>query len=132
MAVERFEDLKIWQEARALSKVIFQLSKRTPFKNDFKLKNQIKGSSGSTMDNIAEGFERNGRKEFLQFLSIAKGSCGETRSQSYRAFDYEYITRDELNDLINECTKLSKKISSLMNYLNKSNYDGSKYKRKKP
>jgi len=109
MAVERFEDLEIWQEARALSKVIFQLSKRTPFKNDFKLKNQIKGSSGSTMDNIAEGFERNGRKEFLQFLSIAKGSCGETRSQSYRAFDYEYITRDELNDLVNECTKLSKK-----------------------
>jgi four helix bundle protein len=130
MAVERFEDLEIWQEARALSKVIFQLSKRTPFKNDFKLKNQIKGSSGSTMDNIAEGFERNGRKEFLQFLSIAKGSCGETRSQSYRAFDYEYITRDILNDLVNECTKLSKKISSLMNYLNKSNYDGSKYKRK--
>lgn len=130
MAVERFEDLEIWQEARALSKVIFQLSKRTPFKNDFKLKNQIKGSSGSTMDNIAEGFERNGRKEFLQFLSIANGSCGETRSQSYRAFDYEYITRDILNDLVNECTKLSKKISSLMNYLNKSNYDGSKYKRK--
>lgn len=73
MTVERFEDLEIWQEARTLSKVIFQLTNRKPFESDFKLKGQIKGSSGSRMDIIAEDFERNGRKKFLQFLSIAKG-----------------------------------------------------------
>lgn len=128
MTVERFEDLEIWQEARTLSKVIFQLTNRKLFESDFKLKGQIKGSSGLTMDNIAEGFERGGNREFIQFLSIAKGSCGEIRSQAYRALDYEYITKEELNDLVKECTKLSKKISSLMNYLNKSNFDGTKFK----
>lgn len=126
--MKKFEDLEIWQEARGLSKIIFQLTQGKPFKSDFKLKNQIKGSSGSTMDNIAEGFERNGRKEFLQFLSIAKGSCGETRSQSYRAYDYDYITRKELDDLLERCNQLSKRISSLMTYLANSKYDGTKYK----
>lgn len=127
--VERFEDLEIWQEARLISKVVSQLTERATFRNDFKLKNQIKGSSGSTMDNIAEGFERNGKGEFIQFLSIAKGSCGEVRSQSYRAYDYGYIKKEELDDLVNRCTILSRKISSLMSYLKKSNFDGSKYKK---
>lgn len=116
---ERFEDLEIWQEARLISKVVSQLTERATFRNDFKLKNQIKGSSGSTMDNIAEGFERNGKGEFIQFLSIAKGSCGETRSQSYRAYDYGYIEKKELDDLVNRCTILSRKILSLMSYLKK-------------
>ena len=128
MRVNNFEGLEIWQEARIISKVVFQLTNKKPFKNDFKLKNQIKGSSGSTMDNIAEGFERNGKGELIQFLSIAKGSCGETRSQSYRAFDYKYITQEELDDLVKRCTILSRKISSLMTYLKKSKLDGSKYK----
>lgn len=128
MTIEKFEDLEIWQKARTLSKIIFQLTENRSFKSDFKLKDLIRGSSGSTMDNIAEGFERNGKKEFLQFLSIAKGSCGETRSQSYWAFDYKYITQEELDDLVKRCTLLSRKISSLMTYLKKSKYDGSKYK----
>ena len=129
MTVDKFEDLEIWKEARSLSKDIFQLTNRKPFRNDFKLKNQIKGSSGSTMDNIAEGFERDGNKEFIQFLSIAKGSCGETRSQSYRAYNYDYITQDELSDLRERCNQLNKKISSLMHYLKKSEYQGSKFKK---
>lgn len=108
MTIERFEDLEIWQEARVLSKVIFQLTQKTPFRNDFKLKNQIKGSSGSTMDNIAEGFERGGNREFIQFLSIARGSCGETRSQLYRSYDYKYISDEEFNELHKRCVKLSK------------------------
>ena len=72
--IKRFEDLEIWQESRRLSKEIILLSKTTDLKTDFKLKGQIKSSSGSVMDNIAEGFERNGNGEFKQFLSVAKGS----------------------------------------------------------
>jgi four helix bundle protein len=110
MTIEKFEDLEIWQEARKLSKAIFEKAERKPFRNDFKLKNQTEGSSGSSMDNIAEGFERGGNREFIQFLSIARGSCGETRSQLYRAYDYKYITKDELRELCKRCIKLSKQL----------------------
>lgn len=127
MKIERFEDLEIWQEARELSKKIKELTSEHEFAKNFKLRDQIRDSSGSVMDCIAEGFERGGNKEFTQFLSIAKGSCGETRSQSYRAFDYEYITQEDLDDLLDRCIRLSKKISSFMNYLKKSDFKGSKY-----
>ncbi len=90
--IEKFEDLEIWKEARLLSAEIILLSKNTELKTDYKLKNQIKGSSGSVMDNIAEGFERDGNIEFRQFLSVAKGSAGESRSQLYRVFDFKYIS----------------------------------------
>ena len=82
--VKRFEDLEIWQEARKLSKDIIRIANETDLKNHFRLRDQIKASSGSVMDNIAEGFERDGNLEFRQFLSIAKGSAGESRSQLYR------------------------------------------------
>jgi four helix bundle protein len=127
MKVERFEDLEIWKEARVLCKDIFGITIKEPFCKDFKLRDQIRTSSGSIMDNIAEGFEREGNKEFIQFLSVAKGSCGECRSQSYRAFDYQYIGQDVLDDLITRTVQLSKKISSLMSYLKKSDLKGSKF-----
>ena len=73
--------MKIWNAARDLAKEIIIISKTTDLKLDFKLRDQIKGASGSVMDNIAEGFERDGNLEFRQFLSIAKGSAGEVRSQ---------------------------------------------------
>ena len=116
------------KEARILCKFIFELTEKEPFCRDYKLKDQIHSSSGSVMDNIAEGFERGGNKEFIQFLFIAKGSCGECRSQSYRAFDYQYIKQDTLDDLINRTTTLSKKISSLITYLKNSDLKGSKFK----
>ncbi len=97
--VKKFEDLEIWQEARKLSKDIIRIAKETDLKNHFRLRDQIKASSGSVMDNIAEGFERDGNLEFRQFLSIAKGSAGESRSQLYRFFDNNYITIDELQKL---------------------------------
>ncbi len=85
--IKRFEDLEIWQDARELCKFINRLIERDKFKYNFSLKDQISRSSGSIMDNIAEGFERGGNKEFVNFLTYSKGSTGEVRSQSYRAFD---------------------------------------------
>ncbi|WP_291788063.1 four helix bundle protein, partial [Cecembia sp.] len=96
MKIYRFEDLDIWQEARELCKAVRVLTKRKEFSKDFKLCSQINSSSGSIMDNVAEGFERDGNKEFIQFLSIAKGSNGETKSQAYRSFDAGFINEEEL------------------------------------
>jgi four helix bundle protein len=130
MTIEKFEDLEIWKESRYLCKSIFILTKKDPFDKDFKLRDQIRTSSGSIMDNIAEGFERGGNKEFVQFLSVSKGSCGECRSQSYRAFDYDYINENTLIDLVNRTNQLSKRIGKMMNYLKESDIKGPKFKKK--
>jgi four helix bundle protein len=127
MIIKRFEDLEIWQNARELCKVVFRLTSTEPFCNDYKFRDQIRASSGSAMDNIAEGFDRGGNKEFYQFLSVSKGSCGECRSQSYRAFDYSYITEIQLNDLLERTEKLSRKTINLMHHLKTSSKKGSKY-----
>lgn len=96
--IKKFEDLEVWQEARKLAVEIQTISIETELKNDFRLKSQIKSSSGSVMNNIAEGFERDGNMEFRQFLSIAKGSAGETRSQLYRLYDCGYINQKQLDN----------------------------------
>ena len=115
--ITKFEDLEIWQEARKLAKEVFILSKETDLKTDFRFKEQIKASSGSVMDNIAEGFERDGNLEFRQFLSVAKGSAGETRSQIYRLYDCEYISEEQFKDLKNKYENLSGKIKNFITYL---------------
>jgi four helix bundle protein len=125
--VKRFEDLEIWQEARRLSKEIIIISKTTELKTDYKFKEQIKGSSGSVMDNIAEGFERDGNLEFRQFLSVAKGSAGETRSQVYRLFDNDYINEEQQKLLVSDYEKLSIKIHNFITYLNKKDFKGTKF-----
>ena len=128
MTIERFEDLEIWKLAKELCKLVYEITEKEPFRKDFSLRNQIRSSSGSVMDCIAEGFERDGTKEFINFLSIAKGSCGECRSQSYRAFDYKYINQAVLEDMIERTTTLSRKIASFMTYLKGSKMKGTKYK----
>jgi four helix bundle protein len=91
--IKRFEDLEIWKTARDVFNDIWELIQNTPLQKDYKLKEQINGSCCSIMDNIAEGFERDGNKEFLYFLSSAKASCGETRSQLYRCLEREHIDK---------------------------------------
>jgi len=127
MKIEKFEDLEIWIKARELCRFIFDITEEFPFNKDYKFRDQIRSASGSIMDNIAEGFERGGNKEFVQFLSIAKGSLGETRSQSYRAFDFKYISQDAFEKINIQAINLSKKISSLMTYLKQSEFKGSKF-----
>jgi four helix bundle protein len=120
---KQFEDLDIWQNARTYANKIFNLATNEKFKNDFKLINQINDSSGSVMDNIA------GNKEFVHFLTISKGSCGESRSQLYRAFDRKYITQPELDELKELSISLSKSIAGFINYLKKSEIKGNKFNR---
>jgi four helix bundle protein len=125
--ITKFEDLEIWQEARKLAKEIYIISKETDLETNFRLREQIKASSGSVMDNIAEGFERDGNIEFRQFLSIAKGSAGESRSQIYRLYDYEYISVEKFEDLKTKYENLSGKIKNFITYLNKKDFKGHKF-----
>jgi four helix bundle protein len=126
--IKKFEDLQIWQLARELSKAVFELTMKESFAKDFRFRDQIRAAAGSVMDNIAEGFERSGQFEFINFLSIAKGSSGEVRSQLYRAFDQEYIPESLLKDLINRYTNLAEQIAGFIKYLNKSEVRGQKFK----
>ncbi len=99
-SIKRFEDIESWQLARKLTQEIYTISKQNGFEKDFGLQNQTRRASVSILSNIAEGFERNGNKEFLQFLSVAKGSAGEVRAQLYVALDQNYIDRQTFNSLL--------------------------------
>ena len=125
---KNFEDLEIWQLSRGLCKEIYGIIENTDLRNNYRLANQIDGSSGSIMDNIAEGFERGGNKEFIQFLYISKSSCGETRSQLYRVLDRNFISNEKFEILKEKTIELSKKIGGFITYLQNSEFKGSKYK----
>ena len=126
--IQKFEDLEIWSLAREICQLVEFLNQNTNLKTNYTLRDQIDRSSGSIMDNIAEGFERNGNREFIQFLSIAKGSAGEVKSQSYRAFDKNLITKEQ-HFKLNEIVELEKnKIGAMMNYLNNCEMKGLKFK----
>lgn len=125
--IRRFEDLDIWKEARRLAKEVHLMIQESDLKSDFRFRDQIKASSGSVMDNIAEGFERNGNLEFRQFLSISKGSAGEVRSQLYRVYDSGYITEEKFNVLKESYENLSGKINNFIIYLNNKDFKGTKF-----
>ncbi|MEO1010262.1 MAG: four helix bundle protein [Bacteroidota bacterium] len=125
--IERFEDLEIWQLAWEICQDIYTLIETTNLGKNFALRDQMDKCSGSVMDNIAEGFERNGNREFIQFLSIAKASCGELRSQLYRTLDRNHIDRATFEIQMEKVLLESRKISSFMSYLSKSGYKGSKF-----
>jgi four helix bundle protein len=126
--IEKFEDIVAWQKARILTKKIYSCTKVGEFARDYGLKDQIQRASVSSMSNIAEGFERGGDKEFIQFLSSAKGSCGEVRSQFYVALDQEYITPVGFDELYGQAAEVSRLISGFMTYLRGSQLRGSKYR----
>ena len=126
--IKRFEDLEVWKLARELCNDVFQLTSQKDFSRDFGLRDQINNSSGSIMDNIAEGFERDGSKEFSQFLAISKGSCGECRSQLYRALDRKYISPEQFELTSQKTIDLGRKIANIMSYLKSSELKGNKYK----
>ena len=127
-AVKDFEELAIFQKARELSKKIYPVTNKDGFKSDYRFVQQIRAAAGSIMDNIAEGFERGGNKEFLNFLYIAKGSCGEVRSQLIRANDVGYLTPEEFDELYSECRKLSAGIMNFIKEIKASDLTGAKFK----
>jgi len=115
--VRFFEELRIFQAARKLCNDIWRMTRTGPACKDFAFTNQVRRSALSILSNIAEGFERNSRREFGQFLSIAKGSCGEVRAQLLVALDQEYITEPQHKKIQNACIELSSGIAKLMIYL---------------
>ncbi|MCW3090350.1 MAG: four helix bundle protein [Ferruginibacter sp.] len=126
--IHQFEDLEVWQMARKFAASIFQLTLNQKFLKEYRFNDQIKGSSGSVMDNIPEGFGRESRLEFINFLGIAKGSLSETKSQLYRAFDQNLIELTVFNCHLEEANIISAKIGAFMIYLNKSLVKGQKFK----
>ena len=126
--IERFEDLEAWKRPRTFAKVIHEISGTGAFGQDFGLRNQISRAAISIVSNIAEGFARDGDKEFLQHLFVVKGSCGEVRAQLYLAVDYEYITQNEFLDLKMKALELNRIISGLIKYLSQSELKGKKYR----
>ena len=126
--INRFEQIISWEEARKLNKRLGNLIDSGRFKRSYKLIQQIEGSAGSIMDNIAEGFERGGKSELIHFLSIAKASNAEVKSQLYRLLDHQYIDQDKFDTLYQLATEIGSKLGAWIIYLNESEIKGLKFK----
>lgn len=125
--IEKFEDILAWQKGRELTRLVYKASRKAEFAKDFSLKDQIRRACISVTSNIAEGFERGGNKEFIQFLGHAKGSCGEVRSQLYVALDEEYISETQWEDLYNRCLEVSRLLDGFIKYLQQTEIKGRKF-----
>jgi len=129
MSVRRFEDLVVWQKARVLTNEIYKITKKPEFSKDLGLKDQIQRASVSIMSNIAEGFERGSKEEFIQFLYISCGSCGEVRTQLYVAKDQNYISEEEFQKLQDLAAEVSRLIYHLIESVKTESFRGQKYKK---
>jgi len=127
-SVKNFEELGVWKEARELCKNIYSLISQSDFSKDYALVNQINRSSGSIMDNIAEGFGRSGNREFIQYLSISKASANEVKSQLYRAIDRNYLTEENAKKILQQTQSLINQLGGFIHYLIQSDFKGSKFK----
>jgi len=125
---QTFEEIEAWKRSRELVKEIYRVTSHGPFGKDFTLRNQIRRAGVSIVSNIAEGFERNGTNEFVQFLSVAKGSAGELKAQLYIALDQEYIDDKTFKQLADLSWEIGGLIGGLMDYLRRSSVKGTKYK----
>src|SRR5258708_6451473 len=125
--IKYFDEIEAWKKARGLASELFQVFSQGPARTDFALKDQINRSTGSVMDNIAEGFDRGGNREFVQFLSVAKGSAAETQSQLYRLLDRHYITQNDFDRLCKETQTICGMLGSMNSYLKKSDFKGPKF-----
>ena len=126
--IKKFEDVEAWKVSRELCNNIGSLIDNGSFKSNYRLIGQIEGSSGSIMDNIAEGFERGTRAEFIQFLGYSKGSCGELRSQQYRALDRKYINQQQFDDFYSLAVRISSMLQKFISYLQKTVIQGERKK----
>ena len=122
--IPQFEDSQTWQSARQLFIKICSFTSTGEFAKDFRFRSQIEAASGSIMDNIAEGFERGGNRELIQFLIYSKGSAGEVRSQIHRAADRNHISQEAKTELINDVLAISRMLQKWINYLKASNKKG--------
>jgi four helix bundle protein len=127
--IQKFEDLICWQKAREYCKTIYSLTEKACYNTDYRFKSQFNSSAGSIMDNIAEGYEREGNKEFLQFLSIAKASLAENKSQTYRSFDRNFIDQEEFEATSKLANELKLILDGFMNYLRNCDIKGIKFKK---
>jgi four helix bundle protein len=125
---ESFEDLPVWQNARELAVSVYKTTSKGKIREDYGLKSQMQRAAVSVSSNIAEGFERGSKQEFIQFLYVAKGSCGELRSQLFIANDLGYLDTNDFNTLINSASNVSKQISGFIEYLKTTRFKGQKFK----
>lgn len=125
--IERFEDLEVWKAALDCANLIYSLTSTGQFSKDFVLRDQIRRAGVSIFSNIAEGFERDGNKEFCNFLTIAKGSCGEARAQAFFARELGYISEDQYAELLEKLVETNRQLSAFRNYLSRSDLRGRKF-----
>jgi len=119
MKITRFEDLECWQEARGLTRSVYDYTTRPTFAKDYRLSGQITGAAISIMNNICEGFDSRSNKEFIRFLTYSRRSCSEVQNCLYIALDQNYISENEFQNTYDHCTKVRKIIDGLIRYLKK-------------
>ena len=119
MRIDRFEDIEAWQLARELARKVYRLTKKPKFTRDYGLKRQIQDAAGSSMHNIAEGFDSETNKEFIRFLRYAKRSCTEVQSELYLAVDEAYISPNEFKDVYEQARRTRAAVRGFINYLKK-------------